>query len=76
MCRGNPFWVFLVEKALAGERIALTSPTLVAQCFSVLPGFGPAAEVAPWRFPKGATFRLVGPVGHDLYVEAKGPKTT
>ena len=39
-------------------------------------GVRPAAEVAPWRVPKGATFRLVGPVGHDLYVEAKGPKTT
>ncbi|MEC4681348.1 MAG: hypothetical protein VST67_11720, partial [Nitrospirota bacterium] len=30
------------------------------------PGFGPAAEVAPWRVPKGAT----------VVVEAKGPKTT
>ncbi len=38
-------------------------------------GFGPAAEVAPWRVPKGATFRLVGPVGPNICVEAKGPKT-
>ena len=66
MCRGNPFWVFLVEKALAGERIALISPTLVAQCFSVLPGFGPAAELAPWRVPKGATVVVEAKVAQTI----------
>ena len=30
MCMGNPSWVVPVEKALAGERIALLSPTLVS----------------------------------------------
>jgi len=30
MCMGNPSWVVPVEKALAGERIALMSPTLVS----------------------------------------------
>jgi len=50
-------------KPLVGEYVALVSPTLVSQCLSVLPGFGPAAEVAPWRVPKGAT----------VVVEAKGP---
>jgi len=29
MFMGNSSWVFPVEKALAGERIALMSPTLV-----------------------------------------------
>ena len=30
MFMGNPSWVFPVEKALAGERIVLMSPTLVS----------------------------------------------
>ncbi len=66
---------FASQQALASTRVALVSPTLASQWCSVLPGFAPAAEVAPWRVPKGATFRLVGPVGHNICVEAKGPKT-
>jgi hypothetical protein len=30
MCMGNPSWIVPVEKALAGERIALLSPTLLS----------------------------------------------
>ena len=50
-------------------------PTIMPKRFLVMPGFGPAAELAPWRVPKGATVRLVGPVGHNICVEAKGAKT-
>jgi len=56
---------FARHQALASTRIALVSPTLASQWFSVLPGFAPAGEVAPWRVPKSAT----------VVVEAKGPKT-
>jgi len=55
---------FVSYKALVGEYGAHVPTTLVSQCLSVLPGFGPAAEVAPWRVPKGAT----------VVVEAKDPK--
>ena len=60
MFMGNPSWVFPVEKALAGERIALMSPTLVLTCFSVLPGFAPAGEALLFRKkgPKPVTPRL------------------
>jgi hypothetical protein len=49
MCMGNPPWVFHVEKELAGERIALMSPTHVLPCSSVLPGFAPAGEALLFR---------------------------
>ena len=60
MCMGNPSWVFPVENALAGERIALISPTLVLACFPVLPGFAPAGEALLFRQkdPKPVTPRL------------------
>jgi len=41
--RESILW-FARYKALVGEYVALVSPTLVSQCLSVLPGFGPAAE--------------------------------
>ena len=66
---------FARHQALASTRVALVSPTLASQWLSVLPGFATAGEVAPWRVPKGATFRLVGPVGHNICVEAKVAKT-
>jgi hypothetical protein len=55
---------FASQNALAGERIALVSPTLVSTGFSVLPGFAPAGELVAWRVPEGAT----------VVVEGKAPK--
>jgi len=51
---------FASQNALAGERIALVSPTLVSTEFSVLPGFAPAGEALLFRqnFPKPLTPRL------------------
>jgi len=49
------------KKALAGSHIALVQLTFVSTWFSVLPGFGPAAEVLLFRQkdPKPVTPRLV-----------------
>jgi hypothetical protein len=60
MFMGNPFWVFPVENALGGERIALMSPTLVLTCFSVWPDFAPAGEALLFRqkAPKPVTLHL------------------
>ena len=51
---------FASQNALAGERIALVSPTLVSTEFSVLPGFAPAGEALLFRqkAPKPVTPRL------------------
>ncbi len=45
----EPILGFASQKLLAGERIELVSPMIVSTCFSVLPGFGPAAEPLSFR---------------------------
>ncbi|GJL66037.1 MAG: hypothetical protein NPIRA05_10080 [Nitrospirales bacterium] len=63
---GNSSWVF-IEKALAGEGMALISQSLELTYVSVLPGFAPAGEDLLFRqkAPKPSTPRLASKEGRD-----------
>jgi len=52
MCRGNSSWVFPVEKALAGERIALVSPNSQVNVIFCEAGFRPGRR-GPFVSAKG-----------------------
>ncbi len=58
---------FASQQALASTRVALVSPTLASQWFSVLPGFAPAGEALLFRqkAPKLLTPRLALLEGTD-----------
>ena len=55
------------KQSLAGEQLARVSPTLVATCCSVLPGFAPAGEALLFRqkAPKPLTPRLASWEGRN-----------
>ncbi|HBP90783.1 MAG TPA: hypothetical protein DD706_24200 [Nitrospiraceae bacterium] len=67
---------FSSKNSVRDERLALANPMLVSTCFSVLPGFAPAAEALLFRqkAPKAVTPSLAG-IGWDGRQPSEGGPT-